>query len=167
MGSRALIAETFDSGKVKYFYSQYGAENARVAGDNEKPKIPEKTSEVEIQTADSLEKFAREIDSVIHEAIWINGDCYYPKSSGEYVTLFKCETGKKYELMYNWQFVGEELQEYEYETKKLRAESRVKDCVEHSCLESKHGFHPCRGRICKVCGRTVGQPLEGDENNLR
>ena len=104
MGDRALVGETIKDGKIRVYYSHWGALNAW-EGDLE---VPEEEDE-ERYVLDNAEEFGKHIDYLHIEAIWLDGRCYYPfwifpsdkinvhkwKTEGEGI-LIECTTNEEF-----------------------------------------------------------------------
>jgi len=77
MGHRALIGNTLKDGKVEIYYSHWGALNAYDSG-GKKPSVPEKDKGEKTWIVEDKFAFGKEVDYLHHEAVWLDGICYYP-----------------------------------------------------------------------------------------
>ena len=105
MGNQALIGRTIKNGKIEVFYNHGGALNASQTGDKrpEEPELDQREGIVKDKKA-----FAKEVDYVFYEAVWLDGVCYLPvwvypfeyvksKSYTKYGNgiLVRCSTGNQ------------------------------------------------------------------------
>ncbi|MFO7793676.1 MAG: hypothetical protein R6V35_01745 [Candidatus Nanohaloarchaea archaeon] len=99
MGDRGLIAEIREDNSVEYEKNNHAAISAFDAEtciETDGDKIPKRMIEDSSNTdiADNLKDFVlNHINYVFHEAVWIDGTCYYPYTRG---LLIECETSEDY-----------------------------------------------------------------------
>ena len=77
MGHRALIGETQKDGKVKWWYSQWGATNTHDCGKN-MPKVPQTEGKPDGISKNVYDFVKKDVNYLHHEAIWIDKICYIP-----------------------------------------------------------------------------------------
>lgn len=97
MGHRAIIGTTLPpDGKIKSYYSHWGALNAHDCKEEDKPLPPEPDNPNDFKIFQNTFEFGKSIDYLEIEAVWLDKRCYLPISTlrkGGKGMLIKCDTG--------------------------------------------------------------------------